>query len=151
MAVVLTQGWHVARDAGLIETGCDIRIAVGCSGIAVDPDDIFVDDTNLDTTEYDGTGYSRYAPTGVTWAYDATANEMQLDCNDSTTAFGAAPVAAATTAPEAFVYILQVGGSPDPAVDYVLGKDDAASLGNGNGGSLGYTAPAGGFLYSKQA
>jgi hypothetical protein len=151
MSDVICQGYHVARDAGLLQDAMPIRIALCLTGISVDADDINVADTNISTKEYDGSGYARAEPANVTWQYDATADEMQLDCDDDAEAFGAAPVAGATTSPVGMLVILQVGGSPNPAVDYVLGYNDSGAYGNGNGGSLGLVVPVDGLLYSKQA
>lgn len=150
MSDVLCQGYHVARDAGLLEDGATIVLALALSTISVDPDDVNVDDTNISTAEYDGTGYSRHEAESVTWQYDATDDEMQLDCDDVADAFGAV-VGAATGSPAGVLIILQVGGSPSASADYVLGYQDSGSYGNGNGGALGITVPDGGFLFSKQA
>lgn len=148
MSDILCAGWHAARDAGLLEDDAPIRLALCLTGISVDADDVHESDTNISTKEYDGTGYSRAEPTGVTWQYDATADEMQLDMDDDAEAFGASPVAAATTAPVGMLVILEVDGTA--ANDYVLGYSDSGSYANGNGGSLGLVVPVGGLLYSKQ-
>jgi len=149
MADVLMQGYHVARDAGLLQDDAPIWFAIAMDGTVPDADSIFVDDTDLVTTEYDGAGYDRHEAAGVTWAYDSSDDEMQLDCDDDPEAFGDTVVAASD--PPAGVYtILQAGGSPDDSADYVLGYNDSGSYGNGGGGALGLTVPVGGFLYSKQ-
>lgn len=150
MSDVLCQGYHVARDAGLLEDGAVIVFALPISGFTIDADDVNVDDTNISTNEYDGSGYARHEAASVTWQYDATDDEMQLDCATDAEAFGTT-VVAATSAPIGLLVILQVGGSPSASADYVLGFNDSGSYGNGNGGSLGLTVPAGGFLFSKQA
>jgi hypothetical protein len=150
MADVICQGYHVARDAGLLEDDAVIVFAIALPDFVVDADDINVDDTNISTTEYDGGGYSRHVAENVTWQYDATADEMQLDCDDVTDAFGTT-VIGASEAPAGLVVILQVGGSPSASADYILGYNDSGSYGNGNGGLLGLVVPTGGFLFSTQA
>lgn len=150
MSDILCQGWHVARDAGLIQDGAVVRMALALSTISIDPDDINVDDTNLSTAEYNGTGYSQHVAENVTWQYSTADDEMQLDCDDVSDAFGTT-VGASTPAPAGVVFILQVGGSPSDSADYILGYQDSGSYGNGNGGALGVTVPSGGFMFSGQA
>ena len=147
MTDILCAGYHAARDAGLLVSAADIRVAIALPGIAVDPDDVFVADTNLATYEYDGSGYSRHTLANVVVAYSDADDEWQVDADDDAEASGDT-VVAATATPEAVVFILHVTDDSD---SYVLGKVDSGAIANGNGGSLALVLPAGGFLFSAQA
>jgi hypothetical protein len=150
MTDILCQGYHVARDAGLLQDGCTIVLALVLPDFVADADDVNVDDTNIASAEYDGAGYSRHVAATVTWQYDATDDEMQLDFDDDDEAFGTT-VVAASEVPAGIAVILQVGGSPSASADYILGFNDSGSYGNGNNGALGIIVPAGGLMFSKQA
>lgn len=150
MADVLARGYHQARDAGLIETGAVVRLAITMTGFTLDPEVEHVDDSDLTSFEYDGAGYSQHVCASVTWAWSATDDEMQLDCDDDADAFGTT-VAAATDPPNGVLVILQVGGSPSDSADWVLGWQDSGSYNNGAGLAYGLTVPAGGFMFSEQA
>jgi hypothetical protein len=150
MSNLLCRGWHAARDAGLIEDGAVIRLAMVLPGFTVTAEAIHPSDTNIDSTEYDGVGYSRHVLANVTWAWDAANDRMLLDGDSDTEAFGT-NVAAATDTPLGLVAIAQAGGSPDDEADYILGLNDEGSFSNGSGLAYGLTVPAGGLMFSKQA
>lgn len=150
MANVLCRGWHVARDAGLIQDDAVVRIAITTAGFTIDAEAINVDDTSLAANEYTGTGYNQHVAASVTWGWDATADEMRLDFDDDPEAFGTT-VAASDPVPNGAMYILQTGGSPSDSADYVIGWEDAGAYGNGSGLALGVTVPEAGCLFSGQA
>lgn len=150
MANQLCRGYHVARDLGLIVDDAVVRLAITTAGFTIDAEAVNVDDTSLAANEYTGVGYSQHVCASVTWAWDATDDEMRLDFDDDPEAFGTT-VAASDPAPNGAMYILQVGGSPSDANDYVIGWEDSGAYGNGSGLALGVTVPEGGALFSGQA
>jgi hypothetical protein len=150
MSDVLCQGFHSARDAGLLQDDAAILIAVVLPGFAVTEDAVNVSDSNISLYEHDGLGYSRHAAANVTWQWDTTNNRMLLDFDDDTEAFGD-EVLAASDPPLGIVAILQAGGSPDDDADYILGLNDEGAYGNSSGLAYGIQLPPGGLMFSRQA
>lgn len=150
MSNQLCRGYHVARDAGLLQDDAPVYVAMVMPGFTVDAEAIHPSDTDLATYEYDGANYSRHLAADITWQWSATDDEMQMDFTDDPEAFGT-EVAPATSPPIGAVHILRVGGSPDDDADYIIGFEDSGSYGNGANGALGVTVPEGGFFYSGAA
>lgn len=138
MARQRSAGYEAARDAGLLASTPDIRVALAMAGFAATAAAVNVADITL--AEYDGSGYTRYDAAGVAVAYDAGSDEWRITCTNGVgTEFGAT-VAAGTGAPTKLVVILFVDGTA--ANDYVLGWSDEGTFANGNGGPMGLTLPA---------
>jgi len=144
MTQILTQGYHEARSAGDLDGTPDIRIGLGLSGFALDPDDVNVADATLD--EYDGSGYTRYDAASPVGGYSASLDMWRIDCADGS--FGAT-VAAATEEVEWLFVILHVDGTA--ANDIILGATDSVAGINGTGGALTIAIPTDGLLFDRTA
>lgn len=152
MAAVIYQGFMKALVDGDLAGTPDIRcllVGTSFSGDSGEEDSINLDDFAT-LGEFDGAGYTRLDCASVTFTYDATDDEYQLDfTNGAGDEFGD-PVGAGSTVIQGMVVYLYVDGTA--AADIALAYTDTGGFGvNAANGKLGLTLNADGLLYIKAA
>lgn len=147
MSEVLFQGYYKALREGSLDGTPDVRHMLVMSGFTgeTEEDSINLADVS-DLDEFDGLGYTRYDPSNVALAYDATDNADYLDHDDEGTddAFGD-PVAPGSDDVYGMVTYLHVDGTD--ANDIILGFTDTGGFGvNAANGKLDLKLPTKGLL-----
>jgi hypothetical protein len=124
----------------------DLRVLIVMSGFTGEAEEDAIhlaDITTLD--EFDGIGYSHLDCAGVVVAYDTAADELQVTFDNGAGDEFGDPMAPGSDLPYGF--LLVAGDPATPATCVVVAfTADGAGI-QSNNGPLGFTLPAGGWLY----
>lgn len=141
------RGYEDARDAGLLTTGCDLRVHLVGAAFDAPVGAIHMDDiVTLD--EFDGTGYVPYDATTVVNGWDDAVGRIWTCDNGAGDEFGT-PDPAASVVPAGMIVRLYVDGTD--ANDYLLCWTDEGTWPDGNSQDMGLTLVDDILLYNETA
>jgi len=151
MADTIFQGFQYALVQGLLASAPDVRLKLVMSSFtgASEEDAINLDDiTTID--EFDGIGYQEIDCASVTFAYDSTANEYQLDFEDDE--FNASGGTSTPGSDDAIGMLLYLYVDGTEANDIALAYTTSGGFPfNASNNAIALTVNSSGFAYLKAA